>query len=116
MSRLVPGATVTDMTGQRWKRTGLVIALVALVTVGLPGLARSASLAPSPPLRSGRIVGGPDTTGSAPCGLAPDCVAWLQSGCNPALAGRDPALHTSIVDVSDLADGTTRRVLEYGKT
>jgi hypothetical protein len=102
------------MTTGRWVRGGFVIALVAMATMGLPGVARS-SPAVGAPLRSGTIVGGPDTMGSAPCGLVPECAAWLQSGCNPALAGRDPALHSSIVDVTELADGTTRRVFEYTK-
>lgn len=97
-------------------RGGLVIALVAMATMGLPGIAQSASPTVGPPLRSGTIIGGPDTMGSAPCGLAAECAAWLQSGCSPALAGRDPVLQTSIVDVADLADGTTRRVFEFSKT
>src|SRR5687768_11010259 len=113
MSRHAASATVTDMTTGRWVRGGLVITLVTLATMRLPGMALSASPAISPPLRSGTIIGGPDTMGSAPCGLTAECAAWLQSGCSPALAGRDPALHTSIVDVADLADGTTPRVFEF---
>jgi hypothetical protein len=37
------------------------------------------------------------------CELTADCLAWLASRCDPALAGRDPALETSIEDVADLA-------------
>ena len=125
MSRPLPGATVEDMTTvgrprtmrRPWRRRTLTILLVVVASVG-PGIgvAQSASDAASAPLRSGTIIGGPDTMGSAPCGVAPDCAAWLQSGCSPALAGRDPALFTSIVDVADLADGTTPRLFEFSKT
>jgi hypothetical protein len=69
-------------------------------------------------LRSGRII-----TAVAPssqwdvdesnlldgCMAAPECVAWRLSGCSPSLAGRNPGIHASIVDVADLADGTTVR-------
>lgn len=72
----------------------------------LVGLAPGAQ---SSPVRSGTIAGGLHTTApSHNCGLIPDCVAWLQSGCSPALAGRDPAWLTSIEDVSDLAGGLQR--------
>lgn len=62
------------------------------------------------PIDSGTIVttygssidGEPDT-----CEAAPDCRAWLQSGCDPVLAGRDPAVSASIEDVSKIADGRT---------
>ena len=43
----------------------------------------------------------------------PECSAWLKSGCNRALAGRNPAVTASIVDISDLADGTTPRVFNW---
>ena len=46
------------------------------------------------------------------CAYAADCLAWLHSGCDPAQAGHDPVLTASIVDVGDLADGSTRRSLE----
>ncbi len=66
------------------------------------------------PLRSGTIVSAVYTTSTAmDCQWLPDCRAWLESHCNPALTGRDPAWLTSIVDVADLADGTTPRVFEY---
>lgn len=73
------------------------------------------------PVRSGMIEGGTglELAGGQPwenpaaersgCQYAVDCLTWLQSGCNPALAGRDPALTASIVDVRKLADGRTRR-------
>ena len=75
------------------------------------------------PVRSGTILGGTgvELGGGQPwenpaaersgCEYAVDCLAWLHSGCNPALAGHDPVLTASIVDVSDLADGRTRRSL-----
>jgi hypothetical protein len=47
------------------------------------------------------------------CEKAPDCRAWVQSGCKPALAGRDPALLSSIEDVAGLADGRTMRFFSY---
>jgi hypothetical protein len=71
------------------------------------------------PLRSGRIATGlqqmqPHRGTQADllldgCKASPECAAWLQSGCSPALAGRDPAIHSSIEDVEDLADGDTLR-------
>lgn len=73
-------------------------------------------------MRSGTIVGGGgvefsdhDARAENPlehsgCQYAVDCQAWLNSGCNSALAGRDPVLTTSIVDVGNLA-GSTRRSL-----
>ena len=45
------------------------------------------------------------------CEYAAECLAWKQSGCNPALAGHNPVLTASIVDVGDLADGSTARSL-----
>ena len=80
------------------------------VPMASPGPARAAE-----PVRSGTILSG---TGSSPanfwvrgmdgCVGAPACAAWLQTGCEPALAGSDPALHASIVDVAELA-GSERR-------
>jgi hypothetical protein len=42
----------------------------------------------------------------------PDCAAWVASGCRAALAGRNPAFYSSIVDVRSLADGSTERYFE----
>jgi hypothetical protein len=100
-----------------------------LVSVGL--VAGSAaiwtanpSFAAPKPLRSGTIVGGsgvriwtgqPSADGAIErtgCEYAVDCRSWLLSGCQPALAGRDPVLTASIVDVRSLANGRTRRFLE----
>jgi hypothetical protein len=65
------------------------------------------------PLRAGTIVDGENITGPiGGCGTMPDCAAWLASGCRAELAGRNPAMYSSIVDVADLADGKTRRYFE----
>lgn len=88
---------------------GLLTALAAPATFPVAVLA-------SEPLRSGTVVSGTGETPANPwisgmegCVGAPTCSAWLQSGCAPAMAGADPALHASIVDVADLADGVTAR-------
>lgn len=68
------------------------------------------------PISSGTIVttygssidGEPDT-----CETVPDCSAWLQSGCDPALAGRDPAVAASIEDVSKIADGGATWLFQF---
>ena len=69
----------------------------------------------------GRALSGTVITGSAEwpdygplCEKAPDCQAWLQSDCSRVLAGREPALMTSIVDVRALGPGVTRASLGYG--
>ena len=69
------------------------------------------------PARSGTIVGGSGwfVEGQVGgCQLAPDCAAWVQSDCDPALTEREPAWMASIVDVAELADGRTRRIFEWG--
>lgn len=38
---------------------------------------------------------------------------WLESGCDPALAGREPAVTASIQSVSNLADGATSRAFDW---
>ena len=96
------------------RRTISAVILLALILVP----AQITAAAPDQkPLRSGTIEGGVglQTTSEDPalersgCQYALDCLAWLQSGCDPALAGQDPVLTASIVDVGDLADGRTRR-------
>lgn len=99
-----------------------VAAAVALATATLlPSAARADS---AEPLRSGTIVGGTgvELAGGQPwensaaersgCEYAAECLAWLQGGCNPALAGVEPMLTASIVDVRDLSDGRTGRTLD----
>lgn len=76
----------------------IAAAVVAMAMLALP------SAAHADPVRSGTILGG-YTVGLGPMGCIgfPDCAAWLASGCDARLAGREPAVHTSIVDVGDLA-------------
>jgi hypothetical protein len=66
-------------------------------------------------VRSGTIIGGwyPFAVvlapgGPASCDWNVECIAWLESGCNEALVGRDPSLHASIVDVHRLAHSPSR--------
>lgn len=101
-------------------RLALVVVLVLATAALLPSAARADRPAP---LRSGTIVGGTglEMAGRQPwenpaaersgCEYAAECLAWLQSSCQPALAGHDPVLTASIVEVGDLADGRTPRSL-----
>lgn len=99
---------------------------VMLVSLGLLlGSAATGSAQPSAAgaktLRSGTIQGGTGVifAGEQPagerwgCEYSGDCRAWLQSSCNPALAGHDPSLTASIVAVGALADGRTRRSFQW---
>ena len=99
-------------------------AIVAVVAVTIA--ASPSSAAPPQPVRSGTITGWGSTwpamfSGEAwdcqsngwTVGANPECFLWLKSGCNPALAGRNPAVTASIVDINKLADGTTPRVFEW---
>ena len=87
-----------------------LLAAVALTcVVGI--LPAPSSAAPSP-TRSGTIVGG-WAPGLAYLGPSPrgcmntsECLAWRLSGCHPSLAGRNPGLHDSIVDVRGLGSRT----------
>lgn len=83
--------------------------LAFVLAAGLVWSIGPASDAHAPPLRSGRIIGGYMLMGprGVHCASAPDCAAWLQSGCDPALAGRSPSSQTSIVKVGTFA-GTGR--------
>lgn len=72
------------------------------------------------PLRSGRILAAhadsSEYTWVYPwggCSGAPECIAWLESDCSAELAGRDPAVTSSIENVTELADGTTGRMLAF---
>ena len=104
----------------RTARAVVVIVLTAaMLTVGPSSFSARAGRAP---LRSGTIVGGAglETAGGDPweqpatersgCEYAAECFTWLQSGCDPALAGQEPALTASIVPVDDLADATPREL------
>jgi hypothetical protein len=85
-----------------------VLTLAAAVGAGLT-IAPAAPARADGPVRSGTIAGSAAVVweGSQGCHQTPDCVAWLAARCNPLLAGYDPAVMTSIVDVRELA-GTWR--------
>ena len=110
MSPRSAGATVYRMTRTRML---LAAALAIAMITALPSRAQAT------PARSGMIVGGlggsergigwPGQAVEGECQIAPDCLAWLESGCDPALAGREPAVMASIVDVAGLADGRAPR-------
>jgi hypothetical protein len=97
----------------------LIAGLVVAVGAVLPSPSRAEQ-----PTRSGTItagvggtqrgIGWPGQAVEGECQLVPDCQAWLWSGCDPALAGREPAVMASIVDVSALADGRTGRSIALG--
>ena len=68
------------------------------------------------PARSGTIVAGVSGLHHGEligCDMAPDCQTWLDSDCDPALTGRDPALFASIEDVSDLAAASRVWIFEH---
>jgi hypothetical protein len=92
--------------------------LVIAAVVAFVGItAHPAQAKPPAPLRSGRILSGVLTTSPAwHCGLEPDCVPWLASGCDPALASPRVSWLSAIVDVADLADGTTPRTFTIKRT
>jgi hypothetical protein len=99
-------------------RSGRLILLAGILAVFAVPAALPSAVRAEEPLRSGTIVSGASETPANPwpqgmegCVGATTCSAWLQSGCAPALAGADPALQASIVDVADLADGVTTRTL-----
>lgn len=110
--------------GAHLRRRVLLLAVAAAVAVALPSSVRA-----DEPLRSGTITGWgytwpamhsgevrncqwdevPNLLGS----LNAECRVWLDSGCDPHLAGREPAVTASIQEVSDLADGVTSRTFEW---
>ena len=97
------------------------VMFLSLLIVGSALSGAEASAAGPKPLRTGTIEGGTGVVfaGEQPagerwgCAYAVDCQAWLQSGCNPALAGHDPVLTASIVDVRALADGRAHRSFQW---
>lgn len=107
-------------------RIGLSAAIaVAAITV----LGTRPSSAQQEPARSGTIAGWGATWVAMSNGEAkdcewtdwngpgnPECLVWLRSGCNPALAGRNPAVTASIEDIAELADGTTPRDFDWRAT
>lgn len=99
-----------------------LLGLAAAVAVASITMTAQPSIASQRPVRSGTIAGwGPTwvamSNGEAwDCGASqmdrpgnPECLAWLHSGCNPALAGRNPAVTASIENVGKLAGGTKPR-------
>lgn len=110
-------------------RTIRICASAAVVVVAMTISAPQSPAAVPKPARSGTITGWGATwvamfNGEARdcqwsewiAGANPECSAWLESGCNPALAGREPAVTASIVDVRNLADGRTPRVFAWRAT
>ena len=91
------------------------VAVVVMTVAAAPS-----SAARQEPVRSGTITGWGATWVAMYNGEPrdcqwgnPECLAWLKSGCSPALAGREPAVTASIVDIADVADGTTSRELHW---
>jgi hypothetical protein len=96
------------MHPQRGRRTLKRLLAISAITTVLAGAVADQALAG--PVRSGAVLGGPIDTGpSTSCAVAVECAAFLASGCQPALAGHDPAIQTSIVDVEDLAGRSVTR-------
>ena len=91
-----------------------IILLVSVLTAASLAGTFSTSVRADEPLRSGTIVGSYIETGqSHNCEGLPDCLAWLTSECDPALAGKDPAWLTSIVDVAELAEDRQPRKFAF---
>lgn len=123
MSRGLADATVRGMT----RTTRTVLATIAAVAAMTMTAGPSSAHHPPPkPVRSGTIAGWGATwvamfNGEARdcqwsewiAGANPECAAFLESGCNPALAGRNRAVTASIEDVAKIADGTTPRVFKW---
>lgn len=83
----------------------LTAATVAVVIVAAPARSQEEGT----PVRSGTIIGGYYPFAGVAPGPGPDCMAtadcapWVVAGCPAAMAGMNPALHTSIVDVRAIA-------------
>jgi hypothetical protein len=103
----------------RSMRIWLAVALAGALAVATPMPSQAAGTT----LRSGTIVTGwqPMAPHRGIQGMVADfdgcrnsleCRAWLKSGCNQALVGRNPAVMTSIVDVSGINDGRTYRAFD----
>lgn len=92
-------------------RIRVSLAVLGLVVCSAAIGAAQPSAAGPKPLRFGTIEGGTGAWRESGCAHAADCQAWLLSRCNPALAGIEPAVTASIVDVGSLANGRTRRTL-----
>ncbi len=100
----------------RWTVVLAVLATTVVVAAGT--LAPSAgadgrTTTRTAPVRSGTVLNPAGYTGTSSCGVAPDCRAWLANRCDARLAGVDPAVTASIVDVRAIA-GSRRRVVAAG--
>lgn len=99
---------------QQAKRRAMGLMISAIMVAALMVAPLPSASAGEKTVRSGTIV----TGGSIlwyfvgdqldGCEMAPDCRVWLETGCDPALTGRDVGLTASIEDVADLADGRSR--------
>lgn len=92
------------MSRRMW--TVVIASTILIATPAVPAQARQ-------PIRSGAVIGGAIDTGpGAGCEayLNVDCQVWLDSGCDPDLTGLNPAVTTSIVDVSKLAGRRAKRL------
>ena len=101
------------------KRLATILMTASLALTLAP--AQSATVKEEP-TRSGTIVTGAwwdaYLDGATGCQTAPECRAWVSTGCRPALTGRaltdrDPALMASIEDVGDLAEEVTSWRFEW---
>ena len=100
-----------DARGMRSRRAAHLFAvLLGALAAATPAV--SPALAGDPPARTGTILSAVYTTGYAGgCyrpGVFPECAAWLASDCDPALAGKNPAVTMSIEDVGELASRPKR--------
>jgi hypothetical protein len=87
-----------------------------IVLIGVVAALTATSPAQAGPVRSGIIVLGSYGARGIEngCEGADDCRAWRDVDCDPALAGLNPAISSSIVDVGDLArSGKVRRFSVY---
>ena len=103
----------------RIRVVGLTLALI----VGTAAMSSAEPRAEGAPVRSGTILTGTglETGGGQPwenamfersgCEYSAECAAWLLSGCDPALAGIDPAPTASVVDVTDIGGSRWPRSL-----
>ena len=99
----------------------MLVSLGLIVGAAATGSAQTSAAGPKPPVRSGTIAGGTGVifAGQQPagerwgCEYSVECQAWWVSGCDSRLAGQDPAVTASIVDVGALADGRTRRSFKW---
>ena len=113
--RIQPGAELHFFVGLPYSEIQTDCPAHSVKTAGTISVTLS-NLPPAPALRSGTIVGGDAwfvESEVGACQMAPDCRAWLETDCDPALAEREPAAAASIVRVGGLADGRTPRIFDF---